>query len=405
MARRKDVVLGALLTALVAFGAISTDMYLPAMPSIGVYFGAEPGLVQLTLSVFFAGFALAQLAYGPLSDRYGRRPVMLGGLVVYFLGCGACALAQSIEQLIAGRFLMSLGACAGPVLGRAVVRDIFGQERAAKALAYMGMIMGLVPAVAPILGGYITANFGWRGNFIFLTVFATLCLISTALLLRETNQWRNPEATRIRRMAAIYWELLHNRTFLAYALALTFGFTALTAFVSNSSFVLVRAMGVPVEEFGYYFSAVVIGYMIGTFISTRLSGPLGLARTAILGASLMAAGAAVAVTLAFAGLNTPSAVVFPAAAMLIGIGLLFPNALAGAIGPFFDRAGSASALLGFIQMSMGAVMSLVSGLFFDGTARAMTVGMALGAALSLILLLVLLDRRPAATEPAPSTAP
>ena len=154
-----------LLTALVAFGAISTDLYLPSLPAIGAGFAADISQVQLTLSVFLVGFAVSQAVYGPLSDRFGRRPVLLGGLSIYLIASLACMTAPGIGSLIAWRFVQALGACTGVVLGRAIVRDVYGREGAARMLSYMGMAMALAPALGPILGGYLQVWFGWRANF------------------------------------------------------------------------------------------------------------------------------------------------------------------------------------------------------------------------------------------------
>ena len=155
MARADSLTVAVLLTALVALGPISTDLYLPSLPAIGAAFGVDAGEVQLTLSVFLAGFACSQLVYGPLADRFGRRPVMLAGLALYSAATVICMVATSIDVLILARFLQAIGACVGPVLGRAVVRDVYGREGAAQVLSYMGMAMALAPAFGPIIGGYL----------------------------------------------------------------------------------------------------------------------------------------------------------------------------------------------------------------------------------------------------------
>src|SRR5574340_191554 len=172
-----------LLATLVALGPISTDLYLPALPALATYFGSDVSRVQLTLSVFLAGFAVAQIVYGPLSDRFGRRPVMLAGLTIYLLASVACAFAVSIDGLIAARFLQALGACAGPVLGRAIVRDVYGPVEAARVLAYISGAMAIAPMLGPMLGGWLTVLFGWRANFAALSIFSAAQLLATLAIL------------------------------------------------------------------------------------------------------------------------------------------------------------------------------------------------------------------------------
>ena len=195
MVRPESPVVTVLLTALVGFGAISTDLYLPSLPAIGESFGSTTAEVQLTLSVFLVGFAVSQIVYGPLSDRFGRRPVLIGGVAIYLLATLACLAAGSIGLLIGARFVQAVGACAGVVLGRAIVRDIYGREGAAKMLSYMGVAMALAPALGPILGGILQVLFGWRANFLVLAIFGGVCLLGVLLVLPETNRWRDPAAT------------------------------------------------------------------------------------------------------------------------------------------------------------------------------------------------------------------
>lgn len=400
MSRRRTILLGGVLTALTAFSAVSTDLYLPALPEIGRAMQADAASVQFTYTSYLIGFALGQLVYGSLSDRFGRRPVLLVGLGVYFVSCILCFFAWDIDVLIAARFVMGMGACSGPVLGRAMVRDIFGRERSAKMLSYMGTVMGLIPAVAPLIGGYITATFGWQANFVFLFIFAAITTVGTVLLLHETNQWRDPDALKARRLVGAYKTLLCNRSFMAYTMAVTFGFGAFTAYISNISYVLIDQLKVPVEDFGYYFIFIVAGFMLGTVIGGRMTGRLGIPRITLYGIFIMVAAASVYAALALAGAVNVFSVIVPAAVMLIGLGLVFPNGMAGAIGPFYNMAGTASALLGFIQMGTGAVIATVTASLYDGTTLPMALGMFSASVICLVLFLVLGRGH----EPAPAPA-
>lgn len=360
-----------LLTALVAFGPVSTDLYLPSLPDIGRAFDTDVAMVQLTLSVFLAGFACAQLAYGPLSDRFGRRPVLLGGIATYFAASLFCLAAQSIEMLILGRFLQALGACCGPVLGRAIVRDVYPTPQAAKVLSYMASAMALAPAVAPIVGGWFHELFGWRSGFVLLAAFGAVLLVASALMLAETNTRPDPEAIRPSRMLANYLSLLTDRMYLGYVLTMSLAFAGMFSFISGSSFVLIDALGLSPGKFGFTFAVVVAGYISGGFIAARATGRLGLDRMIALGGALGTATAAVMAALAWSGVTGVIAVVAPMSVFFLSMALVLPNATAGAIGPYARMAGTASALAGFLQMGAGALAGLAVGRLHDGTARPM----------------------------------
>jgi DHA1 family bicyclomycin/chloramphenicol resistance-like MFS transporter len=389
MARAESLTVAILLTAMVALGPLSTDLYLPSLPTIGAAFGADTATVQLTLSVFLAGFAVSQLIYGPLSDRFGRRPMILGGIVLYFLASLACAYAPSIEVLILARFGQALGACVGPVLGRAAVRDIYGRERAARMLSYMGMVMALAPAVGPILGGIVEVHFGWRANFLALAAFGLTMLVATLVILPETNQWKSRDATRPGRLVANYLGLLRHRSYIGYVLVVACAYSGIFSFISGSSFVLIGLLGLSPDVYGFCFAAIVVGYMLGAFLSGRFTVALGLERMVQLGTTVQVLGGLAGVALYAAGIVTVSSIVGPVVVFMIGTGLAMPNAQAGAIGPFPRMAGSASALLGFFQMGLAALVGIVVGHGSGSSALTMMAAIALvalGGALSYWLI-------------------
>lgn len=385
-----------LLTALVAFAPASTDIYLPALPMLGQAFGAGPASVQLTLSVFLAGFAVSQLVYGPLSDRFGRRPVILAGLAIFLGASVGCATAPSIEALIAWRFVQAVGACSGPVLGRAVVRDIYGRDGAARMLAYIAMAMSLAPAAGPVLGGYLTAWFGWRASFWLLAGFGALVLAGVAAVLGETNRHRDPLATRPRRLAANYATLARHRFYAGCVLVVAFTYSGIFSFISGSSFVLIDGLGLSPEHYGMCFATIAIGYMIGSFIAGRLSTRLGIERMIALGSGLSAVAGLAMAGLAAAGMANVAAVVAPFAAYMVGAGLTLPNAFAGAVGPFPAMAGLASALMGFVQMTVAAVVGIAIGHMTDGDSRPMAFAVLLVALAAGLAFLTLVRTRPAA---------
>ncbi|GLR80427.1 multidrug effflux MFS transporter [Azospirillum oryzae] len=391
MPRPDSLSIRVLLTALVAFGPLSTDLYLPSLPTLVRVFDTDVATVQLTLSIFLVGFAVSQLVYGPMSDRFGRRPTLLVGVTIYLAASAVCAMTSSIDALIAARFFQALGACCGPVVARAVVRDVFGRDRAATVLAYMSMAMALAPAVGPMLGGVLTEWFGWRANFMLLTLFACGILAAVWSMLGETNAHRDEEALRPGRLAANYLMLMRNRGFVGYVLVVAFSYSGIFSFISGSSFVLIGQLHLTPAEYGASFGAVVLGYMLGTFLAGRLTPRLGGARMIRIGTLLSLGGGLVGGVLALAGVLHLLAIVVPVFLFILGAGLTLPNASANAVGPYPTMAGLASSLLGFAQMAIAAVVGIVVGHLNDGTALPMmgAIGLVgLGALLAHRLLVI-----------------
>ncbi len=356
-----------LLVALTAFGPISTDLYLPSLPDMTRVFATDVSMVQLTLSAFIAGFAVAQLIVGPLSDRFGRRPVLLAGVTFYLASSLFCLFAGSIGWLIAGRFLQALGGCAGPVLGRAIVRDVYPRDEAARVLSTMASIMALAPAMAPFLGGALHVTFGWRASFVLFVLFGGVLLTLGWRSLEETNRHPDRRALHPLLMLENYGTLLADRKFVGYTLTLSLAFAWMFSFISGSSFVLIDTLGVKPQHFGFCFIVVVLGYMSGSFAAARLTRRLGIERMIRFGVWLGVSAGIVLAGLAWTGIATVAAVVGPVAVMFFAAGLALPNSTAAALAPHPSLAGSASALLGFIQMAAGALAGWLVGWLHDGT--------------------------------------
>ena len=371
---------------------LSTDMYLASLPGLRRYFDVSVPQAQLTLSVFVVGFAVSQLAYGPLSDRFGRRPVLLGGIVIYVLATIACLLAQSIEWLIVARFFQAMGACASTVIGRAIIRDIYGGAGAARALGLALAGSAMAPIFSPMLGGALETVFGWRANFAVLLAAGTILLVSSALLLAETNAHRDPEATQPRRLIANYLQLLRNRRFVGFMLCFAFGYCAVFTWLSMSSFVLIGSLGLSPQRYGVLFGLTVPGYVIGTLLTARLAGRLGVDRLVAIGSGLCAIAGCLMAGLALAGIQHLAALLLPLALLLCGMGFINPAATAGAIAPFARIAGTASALLGFTQMAAGASYGFAAAQFHDGTSLAMACAIGLSTLCSLASYLLLVHR-------------
>jgi DHA1 family bicyclomycin/chloramphenicol resistance-like MFS transporter len=386
----------ALLTALVALGPISTDLYLPSLPSLARYFAVGVDDIQLTLSVFLVGLATAQLVCGPLSDRFGRRPVLLVGLAIYVVASVVCMLSPSVPVLVVARFVQAVGACVGPVLGRAIVRDVYGREGAARVLAYMSAAMALAPAIGPILGGFLEEWFGWRINFLVLVLYGAGGLIIAWRTLPETNKAPDLEAARLIRILLGYRGFLNHRAYVGYVLCCAFAYSGIFAFISGSSYVLQEVVGLGPIGFGLCFAGVVVGYIIGTIVAGRLSRRLGIDRLVAVGAGIGVAGGALLLALALVAsadtaIGGALLIVCPMLVFMIGVGLVLPNSIAGAIGPFPRAAGAASALLGFTQMTAAAAIGIGVAALYDGSSIPMTATIAV-VALGVLLAFMLLVR-------------
>lgn len=380
----------ALLTALVAFGPISTDLYLASLPDMARDFHVGIEQAQLTLSVFLIGFAAAMLIYGPLSDRFGRRPVILAGVLIYLAGSVACIFAPTMDVLIASRLLQALGACCGPVVGRAVVRDVYPREQAAKVLSYMASAMAIAPFAAPILGGWLHTLLGWRSNFVLLTLFGLGLLVAVYRLLDETNAHRDRAALSPTAMLINYRTLLTDRRVLGYMATVALVFSGMFTFISASSFVLIEVMRLPPALFGFGFAVVIAGYIIGGLVAGRQTARLGLDRMIRLGTMGCAASGLVAAILAWSGITTMATILLPLMVFFLSAALVLPNSTAGAIQPYPRMSGAASALVGFLQMSLGAAIGWLHAATFDHTTRPLaTLVAVMGvAALAVFTLLV-----------------
>jgi MFS transporter, DHA1 family, multidrug resistance protein len=345
-----------MLALLAALGPLSTDMYLPSLPAIARELNATTAETQLTLSAFLLGFAVGQFVYGPISDKVGRRPVLLAGLGIYLVASFACTFAPSIGTLIAGRFLQAIGAAGPIVLARAMVRDLYEGPRAGRELSRMGAIMGLVPAFAPILGGVLQGLFGWRSNFA-ATVLCGIGLGAAALVaLPETMPARTPGPLSYTGMLKSFGTLLKHPTYRVYVGLSGLSYGGLFAFISGSSFVLQGIYGLSEVAFALSFAFCVIGYISGTLLAQRLVGLRGLDGTIAVGVICLSLGGLTMLALVLVGLPWPVAVVLPMTLYAAGVGLSLPSSQASAMTPFPERAGAASSLLGICQMSFAALV-------------------------------------------------
>ena len=355
-----------LLIALSAFGPMSMDIYLPALPAMTRIFATDVSGAQLTLSAFTATFAVAQLFYGPLSDRFGRRPCLLAGLVIYIVGTVLCLLTSSVGTMVAARILQAVGACAGAVLSRAVVRDLYAREKAAQMLSFLAAAMSVAPVVAPVLGGWLV-RFSWRYDFVVMLVFGLGTLAGSWVLMGETNRHPDPRALDLGRMAETFGMLLRDPVYLCHSLAVTFVFISLYSYISLSSFIMIDIIGLEPQFFGLAFGAAVLAFMVGSTVATRLAHRVPIERTIRVGVGIGALGAVVMFVCASLGIETLAAVLIPVALTALAQGLVLPNSVAMALSGHPTVAGSASALLGCVQAGIGALAGWLAGLLHNGT--------------------------------------
>jgi DHA1 family bicyclomycin/chloramphenicol resistance-like MFS transporter len=388
MLRPDTLALTLLLSFLTALGPLSMDMYLPSLPEIAHAFGAPTMQAQLTISSYLFGFAVGQIIYGPVSDRFGRKPVLLTALVLYGIASVGCVLAPSIHGLIVMRFLQAFGGAGSIVLARAVVRDLYSGVRAGRELSLMGAITGIAPIVAPMIGGVLQTAFGWRSNFVLLVIFAVVATTAAATLLPETLHRRTPGPFSLRTTGALYRSVLVHRGFLAYLGILTTSFIGLFAWVSGAPVVMQGAhYGLKPLIFGVTYAVATAGYMLGTAIATRTVMRFGLNRMIGAGTIVLATGGLIMVVVVALELTNVFWLVGAMTIYLTGLGLALPSAMAGALTPFPDRAGTASSLMGFTQQSGAALAAAAVGLYLGQSAWPVASTVAVAGCLSFLIWL------------------
>jgi DHA1 family bicyclomycin/chloramphenicol resistance-like MFS transporter len=356
-----------LIAALLMLQPLSTDLYLASLPSLASAFSVPASTVQLTLTLFVIGFGGAQLIIGPLSDRFGRRPVLLCGLALYVAASALCGLAQSIEMLIAARFLQALGCCSAVIIARAVVRDAYAPEDSVRVVARASTWLSLAPILGPILGSYLQVTFGWRAAFVALGMLSACVMALAIARLPETNACKDPRATNLKGLLANYRIVLGSREFWAYALPGALSYGAIFAFISGSSVVLIRVLDVPTAWFGYCFAFGVSGYMAGTIICRRLLPKVGSGGTLRIGTSLSLAAGVLFIGAVAAGIAHWALMLAVMFLTMGAHGLNFPVAQSGAVTPFPQQAGTAAGLMGALYMAVAFIVGTVVGMTHNGT--------------------------------------
>lgn len=373
-----------LIGALAAIGPLSIDTYLPSMPAIAAQFAAASSLVQQSVSAYFVGLAAGQIICGPFSDRFGRRPVLFAGLGLYLAATLACVLAPTIGVLIAGRALQGLGASATPAAGRAVIRDIWSGDRAARAMSFVMMVMAFAPLIAPTLGGQIYAWFGWRAIFWLMAGFGVLLIVLVQFRLPETNGPERRAGVNIGDYFRAYGRVLADAPAWGYLLAGGLSYAAMFAYITGAPFVYIEVFNVDPAYFGLFFAVNVIGLTLGNWLNSRFVDRLGYLPMLGIGTAVSAAGVLALLICALTAAGGLIAVAVTLFVAIAPVGMNGANAIAGMLNLYPKNAGAASALFGVSQFGFGAVAGILVGVFYTGTPVAMALAMMTMAAGALV---------------------
>ncbi|WP_370320802.1 multidrug effflux MFS transporter [Oricola sp.] len=346
------------LVLIAAVSPLAINMFVPSMPDIAADLGASYATIQLGLSLYLIMTAGLQLAIGPLSDIYGRRPVIYTGLALFMVGTVICIFAQSASWFLWGRIIQSCSA-AGMVLSRAVVRDIYPREKAASAMGYMVMGMAVAPMIGPAIGGIIAELSNWRMTFVALAVFGAAATLLGLFNLPETNRFRG---TSLREQVTSYKALTTLPLFWVYAGITAFSAAGFFGFLGGGPAVSAVYLGLAPSTYGLYFAFAAFGYSVGNFLTGRFSERRGLERMMLDGVFITLSGPAITMVLFMVGVEHPLAFFMPMALVGFGNGLTLPNAIAAAVSLRPDAVGAASGLIGATQMGIGAVASVVAGI-------------------------------------------
>lgn len=356
----KHTFLPFLLTLIVALSGLSIDIYLPSLPAIAKDLQTSLVHVQLSLNAFMIGFAFCMLFSGPLSDCFGRRKIILIGFFLYFIATLFCLFSISIEQFIIGRFFQALGGCCGTVIARIIVRDLYEAKKAIKVLAYIASGIAITPIIAPILGSLIQTYFNWRINFAILAVLSLTLLIMIYFYLNETIQRRNKKALNFIELFKNYKLAFHDKNYLIYTMVISFSWAGYFAFITGSVFIFMVQLKMSSIHYGIIYSLIVSSYIAGTFVASLLAARYSTSIIVMIASFIISLAGIIFFILNFYFPSSIINIMFPMIIYLICLGIIMPNAQAGALESFNFIAGSVAGLLYFIEMLFGVVSGILT---------------------------------------------
>jgi DHA1 family bicyclomycin/chloramphenicol resistance-like MFS transporter len=351
-----------LLGGLIAVGPLSIDMYLPGFPAMAAEFAGQAGRPEYTLASFFVGMALGQLIYGPISDRFGRKPPLYAGFLLYTLASLACALSDSLSSLTAWRLVEALGGCTGVVITRAVVRDRCDVRDSARAFSMLMLVMGIAPILAPLIGGWVVTHWGWRAIFWLLAGFGALCLIALHYALEESHDTRHALPLNWRQVGSDYRMLLREPAFMGYSLSSGLAMAGFFTYLAGSPHVLIELYAIPAKHYGWVFGANALGFILASQMNARLMNRMAPTRVLRRGLRTISLSAVLLAGLALATPLPSLWLVLPLLAVVIAsLGFILPNANAAALATHGQLAGTASALIGALQFALATLAGVAMG--------------------------------------------
>ena len=373
MTRIRYISFIALIAGISSLNPVAIDIFLPAMPAIARSMAVDPGTLGITLGIFTIGTAFGQITFGPISDKFGRKPVIIFGLSVYVIAAVLASYSSNIVELSIFRFIQGIGAASGRIIGVAIVRDLHSEERAARLLSNIWTISTIVPIINPFIGSALINYFPWGSVFLFMAVFAGVMVLLTIFFFKETSKYKNPKALNPRELSRNFFQVSINRIFLAYTLIGSVTMSSLYGFLATSSDLLITQLGQSPATFAWQFALVGFGSLTGSFISARLSIKFGINRVIKLGLFITAISSLSFLLLSLNGVFTVTAIIVPFTIQRVGEAMISAQSMAGAISPFPKHAGAASSLLGFFRQLTGASIAILAGYYSDGTTLPMAI--------------------------------
>ena len=362
-----------LIAGISSLNPVAIDIFLPAMPAIARSMATDPGTLGITLGIFTIGTAFGQIIFGPISDKFGRKPIIIFGLGVYVFAAILASFSSNIWELSFIRFIQGIGAASGRIIGVAIVRDIYEKERAARLLSNIWTVSTIVPIINPFIGSILILNFTWHSVFFFMAIFSGFMILLTVFFFTETNKEKDPNALNPKQVLENFTKISINRIFLIYATIGSITMSSLYGFLAISSDLLINQLQQTPAAFAWQFAIVGTGSLVGSFISARLSIKYGINGVIKLGLTITAFASVSFLILHIFGIFTAAAIVAPFTFQRIGEAMISAQSTAGAITPFPRKAGAASSLLGFMRQLTGASVAILVGYFSDGTTLPMAI--------------------------------